>query len=574
MNLQWNFNERKENLFWLIGIVVLIIIATSVRYTLLDTHFSHYDDNIISYLLKFKSSNSFSEIINYAERISNGSTYAPLQFILTGSISNSEMSYNDILFWTRLPSLIMTFLSFIIIIFISKQLYKNDFLCYSIISIFIIGFSWEDIIYSVQAEPYTIGLLAVVILFFTFFFLLKKEVINKLTSISIGIILSILIFANYQVLFFLPGFFTALYCSYVSKENKTLNDNSLVSPLIRIKKNLTTLTFAMISFLKDFYLALIILCISFVKLFNLFLSRLTGKGLNWNKGPNNEYFFDTSHLHGYWERIQYSILFFIKNSIVTFNSIVSIAQTTSILNHIYVTIVFILFAIGIRSFYKSQQYLKRNFIYLFITTMLVWLVLIILKKITLSPTRHSLTLLSFVIIFSAEGAYFLLQRIKNKTYLKQIISSSFILFFLLIFFSGYGSIAKERLDKFHPKKIEAILKKYDVSEIYAYDWTANLSIMKYVSSNFSLKASKMGSGLYLSNTKNNRNILFITHRGRKINDEFIKEFTISTNKDSLQDYEILFMENISSKIQIDFSDKTKNGTNSLLYYIIKPNWKK
>ena len=572
MNFQGNINERKENLLWLMGIVVLIIIATIVRYTLLDTHFSHCDDIVIANNLALKSSNSFSEIINYAERISSFTTYAPLQFILTGSISNSEMSYHDILFWTRLPSLIMTFLSFIIIIIISKQLYKKDFLCYSIIPIFIIGFSWEDIIYSIQSEPYTIGLLAVVILFYTFFFLLKKDVITKLTSISIGIILSILIFANYQVLFFLPGFFTALYFSYVSKENQTLNDNSLVSSLV--KKHLSTLTVAMISFIKDFYLALIILCISFVKLFNLFLSRLTGKGLNWNKGPNNEYFFDTSHLHGYWERIQYSIPFFIKNSIVTFNSIVSIAQTTSILNHIYVTIVFILFAIGIRSFYKSKQYLKKNFIYLFITTMLVWLVLIILKKITLSPTRHSLILLSFVIIFSAEGAYYLLQKVKNKTYLKQIISSSFILFFLLIFFSGHESIVKERLDKFHPKKIEAILKKYDVSEIYAYDWTSNLSIMKYVSSNFYFKASKIGSSSYLSNTKNNRNILFITHRGRKLNDEIIKEFTISTNKDSLQDYEILFMENISSKIQIDFSDKTKNGTNSLLYYIIKPNWKK
>ncbi len=567
MLLRDGFKTKKWDFIWSVAVVALILIASYIRYALLDTHFSHCDDLIAAHNLPSEKAESLSSLFDYARRVSNSSTYAPLQFILTGAITDRGMSYQNILFWSRVPSFLMTLISFGVILFISKKLYKQEFLIYSILPIFIIGFSWEDIIYSVQSESYTIGLLAVLILFLLLFSLLKKEKISIQTSITTGLIIGTLIYSNYQFLFFLPGFFLALLSKYSEGKFSLKIIELRNQPL---SKTLNKITKVIIQFTKDFYPSLIIITAAFIIIFKLFLQNIAGRGLNWNTGVNDEFRFNSVPTDSFLDRIGYLMAFFIENTLIVFNSIISIAQETNPLNDIYVILSFLLFIIGFRSFYKSQQDSKKYFSYFFIITMALWVILTLVQKITLSPTRHSLVLLSFVLIFVPEGIYSIFQKLKAKEHIKKITIGIFVLFSLLTFSTSYTTITEERLDKFKPGKIESIIKNNNVSEIYTYGFTWNFKFMKYINSNFSLKHST-GELFYKHKDKTKGNILLITHRDRKLDDYLIEEFLGDSNRDSTQSFKILFQEEMSSETEIDFSNKTKNGANSMLYYILEPN---
>jgi len=549
--------------FRLINYIILtaiIVMAFFIRFNNLEKHFSHVDDLIAPAVAtegkleivekinkKFNLSKEGNEkllaIYPYLEpliiaiKVAKASTYAPLQFLITGAIVEKNMSYHEILFNSRIISLLMGFLSIIVIVYIYLKLYGKDNVAYAIFGVVILSFSWEHIIYSMQSESYAIGLFVVLMSFIVYSIYFSKKNISKKESLFLGVILSLFIFANYQFLFFIPGFYLAILISYKSEYRK---------------------------FFSSYLLSLLLLGLSTLLLYKVFLSSLVSRGINWNAGLNKEFLFDLSVQNNFFESIGYIFSFFIQNTYYVFRNLISFASEGSLYNDAFAIIYIVLFFIGLFSFYNSKNMLKKHFVYFFLTTVVIWVLLVVMQKITLSPTRHSLVLLSFTLIFTPAGLIYIIKKYKmNKN---TIVVFSMIV--VLLFSLNYSAVINQRLDKFNPTQIEELVKKYNITEIYAYGWTWNLNFMRYINDHFNKTITPAGDVYLYNKSMQNNNTLFITHRKRVLNEEIKKRFLKISERPLNSSMSLLYKQESKSETEICFGDETKNGTNSLFIYIV------
>jgi hypothetical protein len=556
----------KENFdFYLINLLLFIIIllAFFIRFDNLDKHFAHVDDLISPRIAVFNSdsfidkidkrvdlSNSQKDILStiypfvkpfvVAGSISMSSTYAPFQFIVTGAIVNEKMSYKDILFYSRLISFIAGFLTIILLLHLFSRLYGKNNVSYALFGITILSLSWQHIIYSMQSNSYAIGVFVAILSFILYCIYITKENISKKESLYLGLILSILIFTNYQLLLFLPGFYLSILMSYKGDYKK---------------------------FFSSYLLSIIIVIFSTLALYIIFLSSRASQGVNWNIGRNQEFLFDISSQNSFIDSIKYIISFFLENTYYVFMSLISFANEGNIINNIFTIIYMLLFTVGLFSFYNSQSILKKNFVFFFLTTSLVWVLLILMQKITLSPTRHSLILLSFILVFTPAGLIYILEKYKlPKNYIMTIIS----ILLISIFSYNYTLIMSKRLDKFNPIYMERLIKKFNITEIYEYGLTWNLNFMQYVKNNFEIKDTPRGE-VYLMRKKViiNNNILFIAQGNHILSKKIKNNFLVESGRSLETPLKLIYKEEHQSTTQVSVGNQTKNGTNSLFLYIFE-----
>ena len=563
--------HNRENLIVRTLLIIILILAVSVRFNALDKHFAHVDDLVVTTKVLETHQSSASEMLEKIEvnrpvvrkvepiftglyplirsvisamNVAQWTTYAPGQFVLTSLFINNSSSYGQRLFWSRFASFFIACISMLVLWKTFRVPYGKESAPYAIVGLSILAFSWEHIIYSVQSETYVIGLLAVLISFRLFFYCLKKQHLNLKTSVGVGLILGFLIFLNYQFLFFIPGFFLAL--------------------LISQKNHLS-------DFIKSYLPAGVVLGVLFLIIYKLFLANVAHMGVNnWNAGPNQEFIFSIPTDAGFLGAVIYSIKFFVSNLFIVFNFLVGFAHNYPILNNILAILLLGFFLVGVISYHKSQDPNRKFFSRLFYTTCLVWTILVIWQKVSLSPTRHSLILISFIIIFVPEGLKFLASKIN-------FVKTHFFKFALAIptviavlFFSDYSREMNSRRDPFNPDKIESLITEYNISDIYAYGFTYNLNLMSYIEENFTKQPDIGYSLVYKSKASHNsKNALFISHRDWPLDDKVIEAHI---NKDGVHtaiNTTNLFQEEIKSTKEIDFGDLTKNGTNSLYINILQ-----
>ncbi|MDX2470054.1 MAG: hypothetical protein QNL04_05700 [SAR324 cluster bacterium] len=549
-------NRQIIEIFLLFTLAAISFVA---RFIHLDTHFSHIDDLLIPTTLLHNSPVGFLDIFSFAADSSHYSTYAPLQFILTGLINKNLLDYKEMLFWTRLPSLVMAMASLLAIFQLNLKIYKDKYFLPCLVSFTILAFSWVNIIYSMQSESYTISVWTVLVNFWLFFHYLNKEKITFLELPILGILLSILACSSYQFFIFLPGFFLGIFLNY----NKRILD-----------------------FFRDHLISLFILAFAIFAIYKRWLSVRLGRGIHWNVGPNQEYLLRLPAENDLFENVIYIATFFSKNLYIVFRHITSFAAEGWLFNDIFAVIYLLLFIIGVYSWVTSTSKAKKLFVVTFLTTSVLWAGLLIERKMALSPTRHSMILLGYVLVFTPAGMLFLYEKFKLSCFHQRVITVSFSVIVFVIFAMSYNPVMSKRMDKFVPEKIEGIIRKFNITEIYQYGWTRNLLFMNHIRENFttsrrrrtSAKRKKIVSwrkkailAVYRSKKKNASNgaVLFITHRelvlSKKIKDSFLSH----TKRSSETKFTTIYSEENRSNTEIGFGNLTKNGTNSLFYYVVK-----
>jgi len=478
----------------------------------------------------------------YSTLVSKTTTYAPIQFIFTGLLLNAEYDYKETLYWSRMPSFIFGMTSLLLLMYIFKLVCPKNHNMLSLLGITILSFSWEFIIYSIQSESYAIGVTAALLTFIIFFKIVAEfNTISKRKAFFYGIVLSLLMFSQYQILFFFPGFFISIF---ILNKQKIIKSSPQFNIIL-----LTTIS-------------------SFVLLYFVFLKRIMSMGLNWNTGPNNEFLYILKE-NSFYGSFIYCIHFFLTNSYIMFKSIISIVDENNIINDIISVIFIILFLIGFLYSLKSTNLYKKYFSYFTLISCIVWVFLVINQKLTLSPTRHSLILLSFVAIYVPMGLSCFMELI--KLYKREYRKFIFIMFsFSLLFFfiNDYNRVIKQRIDKFNPLEIETLINKYKINDVYAYNSTFQLLIMNNFKYGFTTQG-KDGNLHFkrVNSVENIGNRMFITHRNSKLNKELINK---SFSEHQIIKYDIVYSKELISKTEICFSSLTNNGTNSMLIYIIKP----
>jgi hypothetical protein len=448
-----------------IAISVLIIfctVAIFTRFYKLQEPFGYIDDSVIAMLIqdsqnindqgnpgtqrahkrleKYFTSETAGNLAKYAIDIYpffavplSGLTYAPLQYTIYPLFINNDLSYEEVKYLSRLPSVIFSSLSILLFLFISSKIkgvsenFQVRFLFLSLIC-----FSLEQYIYSRWALPYSAGIFCSTLLSWMLLFIK----FDSLNFILFGAILSLLCCLQYQTIFLLPGLMAFFLFYYYSNDKKLIN---IITKL--------------------FFVPVITICMLYI----IFLRSMQTPGVNYSAGQSDEYIFDPGKNISLVS-IKYCINFFYENIPLAYATLIaptSIDQKSAWqLGMIY----FMLWALGTYKmvFSSGDRRLMSYGIFSF-SIFFTILLMVVFKMVALGPTRHFLIYLP---IFSIPVAYYISSFYLNLNFIPIVIRIFRWLPALIalclgwVFYWNLPSRNIEMIDVFDEVKIFNLLGKY------------------------------------------------------------------------------------------------------------------
>ena len=407
-------------------ILTLIIIAGILfRLYWVFFHFTHYDDvGFINCLVRLSSEQK--PFINFLEY---GWTYAPLQVFFSKILVNPSFPYIFNIALGRFPS----FLAGSASILLTYSLIKKSF-SYSdfkkpilVIAVAIIASSWENIIYSAQAEPYEIGVLAVLAL--TIYF--QGFCGGKAFSMPWLITLSVSAFySQYHSVIILASLYFSMFVQANKKDKIRLVCSGVVSGL----------------------LSLPLIC--------TFLDKgLLERGVNWNAGINGRFLFPFEYTNIHDLISVKTIKWFVDNA-YTYLHVFFVSNQFNAWTKILTIILGAACLFGLVHIHRKNKWLA---LYLDLIA-LEFIGLVLMKKLTFSPSRHTLIFYPLVLLVLCYGIEWCLSLGKKRytwllavwgflmagAYLQSTVTEIPLRHNLLL-----SGIAEEYIEKYQPKGIIA-----------------------------------------------------------------------------------------------------------------------
>lgn len=602
-----NFCRDKTKRPLLIAAAVILFLGAGVRLAGLDRHFTHCDDiGAAKTLLGYQQSPGYDlekmravihmeppfdpvtaagywiarqmektgflpaalSIRNQFYRMTAVSrfwTYAPLQYAATYFLLKPDMGYRNTFYWGRFPSFVFSTatLIFMLLFYWKWQRFRSPSF---LLALALMAFSWQNIIYAKQMSSYAIGVFAVTVILYMLMKGMKLREYSAAHLAGLAAVLSLLSYGQYQTLFIAAAFFAAFAFAYILK-----------------KKSWKSL-------LEDFFILGITYAVLTAPLYFLFLKRHSHRGINWNAGPNNEYLFSLDAGAGILEKISGGIVFFIKNFLTVLASNTAFTPENSLPYLLFYCLITFLFLTGIVSFIRTKSPKKKVLGFHIAVVAMIWTALIIKQKLTLSPTRHSMILTPYMAIIIAEGFDWitsLARRFRvNARWTGAIRRYSWI-GVAALFLGFYPAVSTSRLDPFNEHEIRKTLEKYNVDTVIATEFTWNLAYFPWLLERTNY-FEEYGQYFPYKITEDvpYRVIAFFSHR-RKLTKETFNRMRNEINAYQMQrignteavlpylltgqwnDYKKVYQQEIESEVEVDFSSKTKNGSNNFFFYILE-----
>ena len=496
----------------------------------------------------------FWNALHRMTRVPRNWTYAPLQFFGTYALVHPGQSYRELLFWGRLPSCIagiLTLLAMIGFYRVHDRLSTPAVL----VAVTLLALSWENIIYAKQMSNYALGVLATVLVLGLLAVQLKSRYTWPRTLLT-GALLASLIYAQYQILFLLPAFYLTLGLDLWHRE----------------KNRRLSLSAALLC---SGLLGLLLLG----PLYFFFLRHHTAGVIAWNAGPAGEFLFPWDPALPLTGRLLSAIRFLFKNFYWVFASNLSAVPEKSWAFMPLLDFLLVLFAAGAVRLAATRRHRKKMLGIFILLVGLTWLALVLTRRLTLSPTRHSLVLLPFMAILIAEGwNYAWIQRLFPKAARlgPAITAGIWLLFFALYF----PSVIAQRQDPFQRDDILPVLEEFGVDTLLASDWTWNIGAMQGFEK-YNLFEEGMPPVWRKAGNPPYSTLAYLSHRTPLTEREFIRVKDIHNQYYFLmrrmnlllfkhwQDYALIYRREIKSDSEVDFLNKTKNGSNNLYFYVLK-----
>lgn len=562
--------------------IVLSLLQTN---DLMKSHFTHVDDLGVAYTLlnQHQSSDQMcnlrfdaakkrwysgiaplkelvcSDINSFVERIKVVPrlwTYAPFQFWFSQAILSpiKPFTYEQVKFYGRLPS----FLFFILGLLCFYQLLNRKMQGLSsipFIPIFlttIVAFSLEQRIMASQMHSYAIGLLSFAICLWALFEIIDLQAISYKRLFFTSAILAIGISMQYQAVPLVAAGLMAIGVTLAYKSFK-----------YRLKRA---------NIIK--YCSLLLATPTFTYLLVGNILGMSGRGVSWNAGPNGEFKVSGD---GFYDRTVSLIKLLTNESAYNVYSIASAYE----LNEFYATIfglaILIICILGLYFLVKNSSS-KNKFLLLFSTLyILIYIGFIHSGLLTFSPTRHFLYHLPLLIIWFGYGLLSIGSYFKPRNFQSSIILIS------ILYFSGsllnFDGFADKRRDTISNEVFKNTILSYpsDFWIVGPYDleiqFMPALKAVKVYALNISsctdhnLKIEPKSESLrFIWYSKRNEIAEGDSSMINYINNAVLPCFKLDGQ--SLQASELIKIKNIiyqRSQIEIDLSNKTRNGTNSVYF---------
>lgn len=360
--------------------------------------------------------------------VPNETTYAPLQFLFTAFLVRDSQSFFTNIVMGRLPSLLVHSFGLLLFLYLMVKYFNGSnnlfALCYCLS---ILSFSFENVLYSLQMESYSIGVFGVFLLIFFYLRYLEKDLSNQKSSyISIGLICSILMLMQYQLIFF--SFAAVCGIIFFSLNRKV--------PFVILAKRIIFSGLIFLTF--------------FIPIYILFLNKHTNHVAEHLVGDTQalKYWFPSHLITGFKDGVFYFFKFFSSNLVEVFRVMTLTFPAFTMFEKIsFLFNISLLFA-GLFYLIKSRkdQTIYSFIIFLFFTVF-VWGVLIVIGLFALTPDRHSLIFLPVFAIVEYFGCVFLISKIinaKNRFINKTEIIV--IVVFSLIFLVSVNEFLRNRIE--------------------------------------------------------------------------------------------------------------------------------
>jgi len=378
-------------------------------------------------------------------------TYAPIQFIFTSILLNNSQSYSGILFWGRFPSFFFSVLSLVVLVLVVKKMFYRDWFLPAVCCLLLFSFSLENIIYAKHMSNYSAGVFSLLFLIYIFLSIFQGTDRKQKKYVYIGLLISICVGLNYQVLFFIPAFFGTWL---IAEKDSIFKGNSSIRSFFQnpvLKKYLTSLITVL------FFSSLLVVA---------FVIPQSRRGEAGATGIPDSFYFhlpnqdvSSSFFQQIGTFLKYAVIFFWVNGFSTVHFLLSSTRLETYISQASTCIFVVIMVIGLIAGIKSlNKQIKRISMFL-IFSLITYILLIVLRKIPLSPSRHSLILLPICILLFGLGIFSLFNRAAAlwKCDLSYPITVVLSIFVLLPFWGNYSKFISERADLMKGSRLDSIL---------------------------------------------------------------------------------------------------------------------
>jgi hypothetical protein len=481
-------------------------------------------------------------------------TYAPFQFYTTQYLlkRNISYTYEEIKFRGRLPSFGFYILGVLCFFGLTFSIFQREKFGAYIPWILtpLAALSLEQRIYAAQMESYSIGLLSNCIAIWSLYRLEPIQDKSYLKLGGISALLAIAVAMQYQAILLVASGLMAIGLMNLSNSFKP--------------KFVTKFSFLVCSAVFFSYL-LVGNVLGF-----------SNRAVNWNAGVNGEFLVSGSNVA---ERLLNFFNILSDNLFYNLYSIISGIELSIVPANYFGFIFAALFLLGLIQLWMKKKSLPLIF-WLTYVYIVVYLLFVFLGKLTFSPTRHFLYYLPFILIVCGFGFQFALKPIPEHIKSIQILSSACLLMYCLFSLYSFSSFTSKRQDLLSEDFLSSEIAKTNASFLLYDQYDIEPLLMErlrlFPIIKLSIpKAQCNGFSIY---SPINNEIEFITYSKRRpewdLNDKNFVDFLSSiighcflphTKNNIANVRKVSDLIKVDSNIEIDLSNKTKNGSNS--YYL-------
>lgn len=489
-------------------------------------------------------------------------TYAPFQFWFTQAILDPrfQYEYETIKALGRLPSFISYLVGLISFYFLLKRFLfssKSNLNIPALLTL-VLALSLELRIMASQMESYAIGVVSNCLALFALFSLCRRDlnIGYKLLTLY-GVALGLSVAMQYQALILVAsGIFSLFICEICQRKKKE-------------------------SVLKIFYVTLICALTVFVSAGNIF--RLSNRGVMWNAGPSGQFLVQGETL---FERSPSFVEVVLTNIAYNTYSIVSGIElgdfSANLLGLLFLTGAML----GVFNLARNSKFsINSYFLILSIFYLASYFGLIFFGKLAFSPTRHTLYMLPVLLIYFGYGIDFL-----NKKYPQKIVFigvSSLVFLYCAVSLVSFDEFSSKRKDILSNQLFEELIQKNDPDFFLAGGFDRDFifmpsmqdqTIYDYLDKNADMVCFKYRSLLI----PKSRKLRFIWYSKRYRAPELDPQFQtflsnlinnctqgISVDKQKIAIRRLGNPIDIESPVEIDLSQKTKNGSNNYFFQLFE-----
>ena len=385
-----------------------------------------------------------------------GWSYGPLQYVVSSFLFDPAMSLESILLVGRSVPVLFFILFILLASLLPARLQVLGKYEASVLVVVLVGFSWPHIINSLMMYNYQLGQLFAVIILHCM--VLPKKSWSLTQKITCSLLVCVGCMAHYQLVVFIPGVFLGIIVSATGMPRN----------LKHLKRSVKFSLPFVISF-----------AAFFIPFFYLFILPKLGNSVSYGRGANGEYLF--SELGEGNSNIADYIMFFPKNIFLIVTEAFSVSQVNSAFSMFLSIALFVVFVAGVYAFYSRPKISVQLKIYVS-SSIVIYFALVLTGKLVFGPSRHSLVLVPFILLFLILGVELFVKR--HALFKVSILSLSALVGGGFIY--GYAN-EKIELENSYVKfinEIEEVLETYQVTHLIDYNNDQNLIYMPEILKNY------------------------------------------------------------------------------------------